>query len=241
MNVCNYCGVELDIEMNYCPLCGHMSNTPVASSEKECIQGKTVDAGNESYNFSELTQSEKRKIVWELSSIILGSGILVSFIIDLFINKQISWSKYSITVGLFLFINITLILFLQKRIFILLSGSFIITSLLLLLLDWYNQNLYLGSKLGIPIIFFIYLVVFFLTVLIRKSKQKGVNVIAYFLMAAGVLSLCIESILSLLQFNQIKLQWSVIVFVSVLSVSGILLFIHYRLKKVTDLKKFFHI
>lgn len=241
MNSCNNCGVELDVEMNYCPLCGQKSNTPVISNQKDTIRRNQKENGNEVYDFDELTQFQKQKLIWELITIVLVSGVVVSFIIDLFVNKQITWSKYPITIGLVLLINISLIVFMQKKIFLLMAGCFVSTSLLLLVLDLFNQNLGWGLKLGIPIIFVIYLVLFFLTIFARRARQKGINIIAYSLVAAAILCMCIEGIISLQTINLLKLRWSVIVLVSVLPVSAILLYIHYRLKKVTDLKKFFHI
>jgi hypothetical protein len=240
MNSCNYCGVELDVEMNYCPLCGHKSNTP-AIPDRKTIRKESSETINEPYGFNELTQQQKRKLFWELSTLILVSIVVVTFILDLLINKQITWSKYTITVGLVLLINISMIVFMQKHVFLLLSGCFVSTSLLLIILDKFNQNLGWGLKVGIPIIFFIYLVVYFLIFAIRKSRQKGINIIAYFLIAIGILCLCIEGYISLHTLNYIRLQWSAIVLVSVIPVSAILFFIHYRLKKVTDLKKFFNI
>jgi hypothetical protein len=241
MNCCNYCGVELEVEMNYCPLCGNKSNIPAISIRKETILNETKEPKNESYDFDELTHHQRRKLFWELTALILSSIVIVSFIIDLIINKQISWSKYTITIGLVLLINISLIIFMQKKVFLLLSGCFISTSLLLILLDKFNQNLGWGLHLGIPIIFFIYLIAYLLTIAIRKSRQKGINIIAYFLIALGILCMCIEGYISFHKLDMLKLQWSVIVMVSVLPISCILFFIHYRLKKVTDLKRFFHI
>jgi len=241
MNVCNYCGVELDAEMNYCPLCGHKSNTPVVTGRKDANNKVPKETKTEAFNFEELTQRQQRKLVWELAAFVLVSCAIVTLIIDLLISRQITWSKYTLTIGLVLLIDISLIIFMQKRIFLLLSGCFISTSLLLFLLDLYNQNLVRGLKLGIPIIFFIFLVVFFLLILIRKSKQKGINIIAYSLIAAGIICMCIEGIIILQTHNVLKFQWSMIVLVSVLPVSAILLYIHYRLKRVTNLSKFFHI
>lgn len=241
MNVCNYCGVELDVEMNYCPLCGHKSNTPVVSSRKDSNKKEPVEAKTVAYNFEDLTQSQQRKVVWELAAFVLVSISVITLIIDLLISRQITWSKYPMTIGLILLIDISLILFLQKQFFLLFSGCFVSTSLLLFLLDLYNNNLFTGLKLGIPIIFFICLVIFLLAILIRKSKQKGINIIAYSLVAAGMICMCIEGIITLHTQNQLKLQWSLIVLISVLPVSAILLYIHYRLKRVTNLKKAFHI
>lgn len=241
MNVCNYCGVELDVEMNFCPLCGHKSNSLVVSSRKDSNKKVHVEPKTVAYNFEELTQRQQRKVVWELAAFVLVSISVITLIIDLLITKQITWSKYPMTIGLILLIDISLILFLQKQFFLLFSGCFVSTSLLLFLLDLYNNSPYTGLKLGIPIIFFICLVVFLLAILIRKAKQKGINIIAYCLVAAGILCMCIEGIITLHTQYQLKLQWSMIVLVSVLPVSAILLYIHYRLKRVTNLKKAFHI
>jgi hypothetical protein len=241
MKACNYCGVELDAEMNYCPLCGHKSDTPVVKDHKGVQDKELKETSSEAYDFDDLTKHQKRKLVWELIVLILVSGLVASFLLDLIITKQITWSKYTITIGLVLLINISLIIFMQKRIFLLLTGCFISTSLLLLLLDLFNQNFFWVLTLGIPIVFFIYLVVFALSISIRKSKQKGINIIAYSLVAAGILCFFIEGTLSMHAYHLLKFQWSVIVLVSVLPVSAILLYIHYRLKRATNLKKFFHI
>lgn len=241
MNKCIKCGVELEIEMNFCPLCGQKSSILVNDISQDNLGKDLAIPVNTSYNLNELTQPQKKKLFWELSGIILVSGMVVTFILDLIINKHISWSKYSVAIGMFLLINISLISFLSKKVMILLLGNFITTSLLLLMFDYNNQYLDWVLKLGIPIIFFIYLIVFFLVIAIKKSRQKGINIIAYFLIAIGILCVCIESIISLHLISYIKLYWSLITLTSAGAVSGIILFIHFRMKKATDLKKFFHI
>jgi len=143
--------------------------------------------------------------------------------------------------SLALFLIITMIVFLKRKIEVSLTGSFITTSILMVLFDMFNENIGWGTKLGTPLVFSFYLVVYILISLVRRSKQRGINLIAYFLIASGILSLCIEGIISLQINNMLSFQWSVIALVSVLPVSVILLFIHYRLRKGTDLKRFFHI
>jgi hypothetical protein len=241
MKVCNYCGVELDAEMNYCPLCGHKSNSPILKKQKESNEKGATVSNPENFNFEELTQQQQKKVVWELAAFIVISCTVITLIIDLLIAKHITWSKYTLTIGMTLLIDISLIIFMQKRIFLLFLGCFLSTSFLLFLLDLFSHNLDGGVKLGIPIIFFIFLVILLLFLLIRKTKQKGINIIAYSLVAAGIICLCIEGIISLHIHEYLKFQWSFIVMVAVLPVSAILLYIHYRLKRVTNLKKVFHI
>lgn len=241
MNYCKNCGVELDENMNFCPLCGKNIADETLQHKENLYYQKTIQEERILSDFKELTQVQRRKLFWELSGIILISGMIVTVIIDLIINKGITWSKYSVSICLVLFVNITLIVFVRKKIFILLIGSFLSTSILLMLFDLYNKNMEWGARFGIPLIFSFYLIVFVLVSLVRSSRQRGINLIAYFLIATGFLSLCTEGIISFQIKERLDLQWSVIVLSSVLPVSAILFFIHYRLRKGTDLKRFFYI
>lgn len=240
MNVCNYCGVELDAEMNFCPLCGHKSNTKTSNGVQNA-QKAALENGIEAFNYEALTHRQKRKIVWELAAFVLVLTSVVTLIIDLLTSKHITWSKYTMTIGAVLLMDISLILLMNKRIYLVLIGCFVSTSLLLFLIDLYAKTMDNGLTMGVPIIFFIFLVVFFLAIIVRKTRQKGINIIAYSLMAAGIICMCIEGIISLHLQNVLKFQWSLIVLVSVLPVSAVLLYVHYRLKRATNLKKVFHL
>ncbi len=237
MNTCNNCRVELEEGITVCPLCGIKSNIPGKNRDNN----KRNEFEISTFDFSELSENQKGKLFWVISILILCSIVIVPFIVDLVLNKQITWSKYSIISGLYVFVNITLFSFLYNKIFILLSGSFVSTSLLLLTFDIMNHNIGWGFKLGFPIILLIYFIVFVLIISIKKAKQKGINLVAYFLIAAGVMCICIESIISLHIFETFRLTWSPICLLSVLPVSALFFFIHYKLKRITDLKRFFHI
>lgn len=241
MKVCNKCGVELDAEMNFCPLCGHKFNAPTAPVQKKVHERASNEQKNESFNFEDLSQRQQKRFVWELAAFILISCTVITLIIDLLITKHITWSKYTLTVGMTLLLDASIIIFMQKRPILLFFGLFLSTSLLLFLLDLYNKNLDTGVKLGIPILFFIFLVLMLLVLVIRKTRKKGVNIIAYTLLAMGLICLCIEGIISVHTIETIRFQWSFVVMVAILPVSAILLYIHYRLSKVTNFKKIFHI
>ncbi|MCB2222167.1 MAG: zinc ribbon domain-containing protein [Bacteroidetes bacterium] len=241
MILCKNCGVELEENMKNCPLCGKHISEESPDDEKEFQIQETRQEERLLSDFRELTPIQRRRLFWQLSAMILLSGMIVTFIIDLIINKDITWSKYTMSSCLALFLIITMIVFLKRKIIVSLTGSFIITSILMVLFDMFNKNIGWGTKLGIPLVFAFYLVVFVLISLVRRSRQRGINLIALFLIASGILSVCIEGIISLQINNRLNFQWSVIALVSVLPVSAILLFIHYRLRKGTDLKRFFHI
>ncbi len=242
MKICPNCKVELDEDMETCPLC----NNSLSEIKELPVE---LDNDNESKDLHEdfipgyekLTKIQRRKLFWELSGIILFSGIMVTLIIDLVISKGITWSKYSITVCLVLFANTTLLTFWRNRLLIFFGGSFIFSSLLLGLLDLYNLKIGWSIRLGIPIVCSFYLIIVVLTLLVRSAKIKGLNVLAYFFMAIGIFSLCIEGMISIYYLNAIQFTWSLILLVSMIPIAAILSFIHYRLNKGIELKRFFHI
>jgi hypothetical protein len=240
MPICNNCGVELEARMKVCPLCGYDANAMIKETEQSEI--KQDKAQRERYlDYGSLTRKQRRKLFWELSGIILLSGIIVTFIIDFITNKNVTWSRYSITVCFALFVNITLISFLRRRIFLLFAGSFISTSILLILLDLYNHNIGWGTQLGIPFLFSFYVITLVLTLLVKYVKYPGFNILAYFFIAIGVLTICVEGIISKYEKNVFYLHWSIIVLTCMIPIAAILLFIHFRLKKGIELKRFFNI
>jgi hypothetical protein len=241
MKLCPQCGVELDEHMQVCPLCKY-SDFDRQTDPKDI----GIVHGNEPgekllSDYVKLTKNQKRKLFWELSGIILFSGILVTLIIDVVTSKTITWSRYSITICLVLFFNTTLLSFLRHKLLILLGGSFLSTSLLLVLLDLYNERIGWGTQLGIPLLFSLYLIIFVLAVVIRLTKQHGFNILGCCFLAVGLLCLCIDGIQSRYLTEEISFHWSLIVFVCLVPIAAILFYIHYRLNRGIELRRFFHI
>ena len=239
---CPHCGVELEENANFCSLCGEplinesINNLAYLKSRKLKQEEKLLK------DFQKLTGLQKRKIFWKISGIILISGIIMSLVINLVGDQTILWSKYPATFGLIIFINITLYTFSHKsRVILFTVISFLSTAVLLILLDIYTKTTSFELNLGMPMLLAAYITVFVLSFMIRRAKQKGLNIIAYSFIAAGLLSICTDGIITLYSGNTLKFGWSLIVIVSVVFISVVLFYIHYRLKKATDLKRFFHI
>lgn len=240
MIYCQNCGVELEENANYCSLCGEPVLDKTSSAQLDYLtSGKTKNKALT--DFQKLNQLQKRKIFWEISGIILFSSMLITLTINLVINHSMTWSKYIITTGFVLFANITLVLFLNKKIFSLFFLSFMASTALLLLLDNYTGNNGWDTKLGIPLLLTAYIIVLSFILIERKAKQKELNLIAYSIIALGLLCVCIDGIISVYIKNRLSFGWSMIVMVAVIFVSMILLYVHGRLKRGTDLKRFFHL
>ncbi|HRW95720.1 MAG TPA: hypothetical protein P5167_07730, partial [Bacteroidales bacterium] len=130
---------------------------------------------------------------------------------------------------------------LHARVISLLISGFITNSVLIVLLDLMNKSIDWAFSFGIPLLLAFYLVLLIVSLIIKKTKQKGVNIIAYILLAIAAAGIFTEGILSLHMEKTLTFHWSLILLVCIVAISAILLFIHFRLKKATDLSKFFHI
>jgi hypothetical protein len=119
--------------------------------------------------------------------------------------------------------------------------SFLSTALLLVLFDLYSQNTGWGIQLGIPLLFSFYVWIFLIAIITKYNKHHGLNILAYYFLATGFLTIGIDGILSFYQTHVFHLQWSIIVIACLIPISGILLYIHYRLKKEVYFKRFFHL
>ncbi|MDX2415761.1 MAG: hypothetical protein QNK33_11270, partial [Bacteroidales bacterium] len=75
----------------------------------------------------------------------------------------------------------------------------------------------------------------------RRVKSKGFNILAFILLAIAILCTSIELSLDLFLDNNVTITWSAITAATIVPFSGILMFLHYRLKRGKNLGSFFHI
>lgn len=236
MRICKVCEVELENDMELCPLCG----TPVGSGSRPEL--KPWRAGSNLEITGVLKPREKtllQRIVWQVTSIVLLSAIISTLIIDLIVHKLVTWSIFPVSISLAIFSYISVFAFWHaKKIYQILAGLFISSALFVVLhliltpSDW-------PLRLGLPILGAANFIAIALIASINKTRHRGLNVIAYSCVAIGVLCISIELILSFYTGN-IALRWSIIVSACLLPVTVALLFMHHRIKRNPDLEKLFH-
>jgi hypothetical protein len=240
MSYCNYCGVELDINITSCPLCG-LTVGEKRGVVNEWKSKQPFFKDKLSSEIENMTVAQKRKLFWEISGIILISGIIATLIINLIVNKNVTWSRYILVASLSILASISFFTLLRHKAFLLVLGSFISNAVLLLLLDLISSNIGWGTKLGIPILISLYALIIIVLWLIRISHRRGFNILAVIFLAIGVFLICIEVFISLYFNNTIKLRWSIIAGSSMIPISTLLFFVHFRLKSGIELRRFFNI
>lgn len=233
--ICKKCLVELDVDMQVCPLCG----TPV-SGEAEMEAAPKV-AG--SAMVSEMEASERRlvqRILWQVTATLLLSGILATLIIDLSRTKSITWSLYPVVICLMLLSYVCVFAFWQAKTMYRVVAGWLLSTLLLVLINLVFPDVRWTVGLGIPLVFVVNFTALALLTVFRITKRKGLNLLAYTFVAIAVLCLSIEAIISRYFEGVIELGWSIIVAVCLLPVSAALIFVFFRTWNNPKLQKFFH-
>jgi hypothetical protein len=235
MVICKNCGVELEAGMENCPLCGQPANGATGTIRSSVSYPRQLTPQT-----SRMTAPQK-KFTWEIISLVLLSAIVATFIIDFIINRKMTWSEYPAAISLIIFSYVSLLAFWQQRLLLQLSVGFVLSSASIILIDAVTAGVNWALALGLPILLAINLIVILLITIIRTAKYKGVNLLAWAFMGAGILCVCIEGILSYYRKGSINLMWSIIVGGSVVPVALVLVFVHFRLKRGRNLKRTFHI
>lgn len=221
--------------MRRCPLCGLSVNSETGSPP-----GPGADDRLWRREKDPLKPQAKKRI-WEVISLSLLALIVATLLIDFILNRRITWSEYPVSVSLTVFTYLSLFAFSKWNLFVQMVGGFVVASVLMIGMDALTQGLQWALTLGMPLLIFLGLLVGVLAVIVRKTKNKGINIIAYGLIAAMMLSIWTECVLALYRTDALQLKWSPIVALSALPVVLVLFYMHFRLKKGRDLERMFHV
>lgn len=218
--------------MQLCPLC----DTPVLNDgSKHFIlkQGRERDKPDIKQKYL-LSQ-----ILWQITAILLLSGIAATLIINLAIQGKVTWSVYPISVCLMILSYVALISLWHAQMVFQLVGGWILSVIVLVIVnvlinaDW-------PLLLALPILCAVNIIALLLNFVVKALKSKGLNVFAIIILAIALLCLVIEGIISSYFENVIKLQWSAVVSACLLPVTAAILFMYFRTRNNSDLKKIFH-
>ncbi len=231
MTICKQCGVELEDEMSLCPLC----ETPVNDSTS-----KDVILQISKKEIPEVRKKDVLQLIlWQITAVLLLSGIVATVIINLSIQGSITWSIYPISICLIVFSYASLIVLLRTRVFFQVLAAWVVSALVLVVVHWSIEADW-PLLIALPILSAITLIGLLMIFLLTRLKAKGLNILAVFFVCIAGLCLIIDGILSFYFNKVVELQWSVIVAACLIPVTAAILFMYFRTKNNTDFQKIFH-
>jgi hypothetical protein len=232
MTICVNCGVELDDGLKICPLCGR---DPGNKGEQENI------SNNYPSGIIQRQKKENRRYLWELSGILVFSGIAGCTIFDLITGKGLNWSLFSDVSLVAAWVILTLYLFAYKRTFTIVTLQMLTILAALFFIDLIATGREWFFQAGLPVTIAAFVAAGIVIILYKTAHFDGLSIIAAAFIVLSGFCIITEMILDKYLTGSVDLRWSLIVAVSILPVALVLFFYHYRLKKGNRLDSFFHI
>lgn len=162
-------------------------------------------------------------------------------IIDLVSDGRISWSLYPLSSLLFAWFMIGPPLLWHRKPALFLTVQCLSVFAFLFALDLIDGTMGWSYRLGAPITAAAELMAAGAALMSLKARRRGINVLAFALMAMAGFCLALEGFVSLYAGGVFRLTWSSITASAVVPVAAFLLYVHYRLTKDATLKKLFHL
>jgi uncharacterized membrane protein len=244
MAFCPNCGVELAASSKYCPLCGAAAGSgtvEVAECGESEGAAKRDRRSTDSDNPENLTQAERRKIAWELVSVSTAIAAAAVCAANLLADHRLSWALYPLASLTMIWAIVTITLMLGKRPLIAAAIGACIPPLFLTAIDAFDGRLSWALPVALPIAMvaeFSAAAAVFSGV---KAKRKGVNLIAFAVLAVTATCIGIETTLNLFLRHSFTLVWSAIVAAALVPVAIFLLYLHHRVTKKSNLRKLFRL
>ena len=227
MAICKNCGVDLGEGNERCPLCD-------LSDSHEKRVGSPAD-------LFRLSRIENTRNLYEITMLLLVSGVIITLAIDAVFGKGMDWSLLTITCLGYLILMLSGIFLLRQRPYPIVTVATVATMVFLWLIDRQTGNHGWSGTLATPITASAGILTAGVMFFNSFSRYRGLNLLATILIAISIFVLITEYLADRLLYDTFKPQWSVVTAASLVIIAGIFIFIHYRLKRGRSLGRLFHV
>jgi hypothetical protein len=227
MAICNNCGVDLGEGNETCPLC-------IPSDHGASRIASPAD-------LFRLSRIVKIRTIYEITMLLLVSGVIVTIAIDFVFVRGMGWSLLTTTCIGYLISMVSCIYFFRGKPYPMIGTTLAATILFLWLIDLLTGNHGWFRTIAAPLVIsgaLLTMVVIFLNSL---SKYRGLNLLSTILIAMSVHAVIIEYLTDKVMTSVFNPQWSVVTAASLTIIAMIFLFVHYRLKRGHSLGRLFHV
>lgn len=239
MPYCYRCGVELEKGAAACPLCG--SSVPGAYEEPDSPSRPAYpDFVHDPEYGAALSGPERRRIALEILTLALGLAAASSVVIDL-ADGGLGWSRFVAAAGLGVWGVCAGIIALWNRPGWAAAAAAAACMAAMAGIDaaasWRGWSL----SVGFPMALTVAAGAFAVGASLRKARRRGLDVAGHALIAAAAALCVLELALELYLNGRAFLRWSLITAASIVPVSLLFYYMHARLLRGADLRKFFRL
>lgn len=242
MKTCSNCGVQVEDELDECPLCGEpITEEKRRERERREERENLLRPGVEAEPSEQTVRSAK---IWlfEMVTLVAFTAAIIVFATDFAYEFTLSWSPIPLLAIGFLYLFVASIIGLARHAVALLAVETLLVAGFLLALD-----LLLGSErwfltMALPITLLIALITGVTATVAVKLRLNTLQTVAVVFLATGLFVMGLELVISWSTTGSSIVSWSIIAFACALSLFFLILFINKRLReRHAEYRKIFHV
>lgn len=239
MSYCINCNIEVDSFIEKCPLC-----------QSDIQKSDNINQILEEKKYPELTKEEEKKVpkisgkkkqlvAWEAVSVAAIVPMLIILAINMIVEKgfTVTWSRYPLIGVALAWLLITVPLFLLKKPTLVIIGETLSIIAFLVLIDVADGSVDWYYQIALPIIGVIIVVTSVVVIISIKVKNKGANIGAFVLFGISLICLGLDFVFHITDEGIVTISWSLYVIVPLVILGVFLLYLHYRLTRIVDIKR----
>lgn len=241
MSYCINCNVEVDSLIEKCPLC--QSDIQKSDNFNQILGEKKYPEliGEEDKETPIISGKKKQLVAWEAVSVAAVVPTLIILAINMIVETKfiVTWGRYPLIGIALAWLLITVPLFLLKKPALVIIGETLSIIAFLVLIDVADGSVDWYYQIALPIIGVIVVVTSVVVIVSIKVKNKGVNIGAFVLFGISLICLGLDFVIHItLDGNSsVTISWSLYVIVPLVILGGFLLYLHYRLTRIVDIKR----
>lgn len=232
MPFCPRCGIEVDAEVETCPLCG----TEIPELEEPEWKYPYYPEYPEKPLVPPITARERGIIAWEVIGVTFAAISLLLLMLNLIINHTVSWSLYPVSSLITALLLITFPIFWPRKPVVIVAGYVITVMIFLLVIDAINGQIDWFYQLALPIMFIV-LVVTAVLVFLSSKFNKPLSITGFVLIGISIICLGVDIYTHEIVEGYFAATWSLVVLPPLIVIGLFLIYIQYRISKKVDIKK----
>ncbi len=213
MSYCVNCGVELNKDLNGCPLC----NTPVINPNEIAETHKKASAFPEEKGNVEVVKRKDLAVL--LSAVVVATSVTCG-LLNLWVFNSTPWSFVIIgACAIIWVIMLPVVIYTKLPIYISLLADGAITAGYLYLLTYMTSGKEWFWGIGLPIVILATVILELFTFSVRRLPRAFLTIALYCFIAIGAFCIGLEIIIDRHLYDDVTIQWSGVV----LTICGIVI------------------
>jgi hypothetical protein len=244
VNLCQHCGVEVEVGARYCPLCRRPLTREAADESPQPLSPAVPATPAFPAPAPAPTAAHRRLRRWllEVFSLLTVTAAIVVIAADFATGMSITWARYPLSSLAFLWLLTLLLIAGAGRFWVILPGAVAVVGLFLYVLDRIIPGRAWFLPLALPVTLLAAAFLALTIATVRMLKLSPFATVATTLLAGSIFAGGLELLVNGFRAGRWSVSWSVVVFACALPMILILCYLRRRFQeRQAEIRKMLHL